>query len=646
MTRTQGLSDLLDLYRPIWLFSGALLLTLFCSRAALIATHWDRVSAVADLTAILIQGLRFDLIVLFAILALPLVGHPFFCQYHVWRKILTVSFAAAYGLVLLMEAATPTFISEFDLRPNILFVEYLKYPREVLTMLWRGYKAPVSLGIFTTGALMTGFYRLLSGRQQMQSKPGLSLAIGLVLLSLFACTLGIRSSLGHRPANPSVLAFTNDLLVNDLMLSSAYSVAYASYSAIRHERSVRAYGSMTPEEALEQVRQGIALPADHFSSVELPTLHHEPAHSPLAERPNLVIVLEESLGAEFVGALGGLDLTPNLDALFEEGIWFGQLYATGTRSVRGIEAIVTGFTPTPARSVAKLPKAQHSFFSLAEVLKRNGYETSFIYGGEAHFDNMRQFLVGNGVETVIEEKDFSNPTFKGSWGVSDEDLLQRAHQEFDKPHEKPFFSLVFTSSNHSPFEFPDDRITLHSQPKQQVNNAVKYADYALGEFFKLAKNSSYWDNTLFLVIADHNSRVWGDDLVPIERFHIPALVVGGPVEPSKVDRLASQIDIIPTLLGMMGISTPIPTFGVDLFRPDIESLPRRAVMQYDKTQAYMQGDQVVVMKLDQPPVLYQRTPNGLTPATENDQNLIDRAVGLATWSSYAYQNQLYRLPGQ
>ena len=178
-----------------------------------------------------------------------------------------------------------------------------------------------------------------------------------------------------------------------------------------------------------------------------------------------------------------------------------------------------------------------------------------------------------------------------------------------------------------------------------MNNAVKYADYALGEFFKLAKNSSYWDDTLFLVIADHNSRVWGDDLVPIERFHIPALVVGGPVEPSKVDRLASQIDIIPTLLGMMGINTPIPTFGVDLFRPDIESLPGRAVMQYDKTQAYMQGDQVVVMKLDHPPVLYQRTPNGLTPAIVNDQKLIDRAVGLATWSSYAYHNQLYRLPG-
>lgn len=200
MTRTQGLSDLLDLYRPIWLFSGALLLTLFCSRAALIATRWDRVSAVADLTTILIQSLRFDLIVLFAILALPLVGHPFFCQYHVWRKILTVYFAAAYGLVLLMEAATPTFISEFDLRPNILFVEYLKYPREVLTMLWRGYKAPVSLGIFTTGALMTGFYRLLSGRQQMQSKPGLSLAIGLVLLSL-----SLRLYPGHsiKPGTPA-----------------------------------------------------------------------------------------------------------------------------------------------------------------------------------------------------------------------------------------------------------------------------------------------------------------------------------------------------------------------------------------------------------------------------------------------------------
>ena len=401
---------------------------------------------------------------------------------------------------------------------------------------------------------------------------------------------------------------------------------------------------MSQEEALLEVRAAMALPESAFLPGGAPTHHKPVASHPVAKHPNLVIILEESLGAEFVGALGGLNLTPNLDPLLEQGIAFTNLYATGTRSVRGIEAVMTGFTPTPARSVVKLPKAQTGFFTIAEVLRQNGYANSFIYGGEAHFDNMRQFLVGNGIESVIEEKDFINPTFKGSWGVSDDDLLTRAHHEFEAQHEKPFFSLVFTSSNHSPFEIPDDKIQLNQQPKAHVNNAVKYADYALGEFFKRAKASSYWNNTLFLVVADHNSRVWGDDLVPIDRFHVPAVVLGGLVEPAKIRRLASQIDLIPTLLGLMGIDSPLPAIGLDLLRPDIDAIPGRAIMQYHDTQAYMEENNVVIMKLGQPPQLYVRTLSGLTPAAEQNASLIRRGLGIATWTTYAYQNRLYYLP--
>ncbi len=125
----------------------------------------------------------------------------------------------------------------------------------------------------------------------------------------------------------------------------------------------------------------------------------------------------------------------------------------------------------------------------------------------------------------------SNPVFTGSWGVSDEDLFNRAHEEFSAPHERPFFSLVFTSSNHSPFEFPDGRIDLYDGEKNTVNNAVKYADYALGQFIRSAKQSNYWEDTVFLIVADHNSRVYGSEVIPIERFHIPGLILGGSISP-------------------------------------------------------------------------------------------------------------------
>lgn len=210
--------------------------------------------------------------------------------------------------------------------------------------------------------------------------------------------------------------------------------------------------------------------------------------------------------------------------------------------------------------------------------------------------------------------------------------------------DRPFFSLVFTSSNHSPFEFPENAIDLHEQPQDTVNNAVKYADHAMGEFFRAARKSNYWGDTLFLVVADHNSRVRGANLVPIEHFHIPALILGGSVRPQSYSRLASQIDLLPTLLGLMGVTDPHPATGQDLFRPDIDDIPGRAIMQYNSTQAYMQGDQVVIMELEKAPALYRRTDDGLVAETSANPALIQRALAYSIWSSEAYTRQLYRLP--
>lgn len=543
-----------------------------------------------------------------------------------------------------MEVATPTFILEYDLRPNILFVEYLAYPQEVFLMLVGGYKLNMFIGLTTLAAIVLVFTRFLN--MNRPTVPPLRIYTALLCSSLILvlCAIGIRSSLGHRPANPAMVAFSTDLLVNDLILSSLYSTLYAAYSSAKHEQNADAYGQMPLGTVFNEVRNSMVIAEKDFASVDLPTLYRANWVAS-ADRPmNLVIILEESLGAEFVGALGGVNVTPELDALSKEGIWFDNLYATGTRSVRGIEAIVTEFTPTPARSVVKLPKSQSGFFTIAELLDRREYATSFIYGGEAHFDNMRSFFVGNGFKTIIEEKDFIDPVFVGSWGVSDEDLFQRAHQQFSNAGDKPFFSLVFTSSNHSPFEYPDGRIALHDKRKATVNNAVKYADHALGEYFRKAKASNYWENTLFLVVADHNSRVRGANLVPIDYFHIPALILGGTVGPKKVSRLASQIDLLPTLLGILGINDPIPATGYDLFRPDIDNIAGRAIMQYNTTQAYMEGEQVVILEIDKPAKLYTRTENGLVLSEQNNQSLIDCALAYSIWSTTAYSDKLYRIP--
>ena len=337
----------------------------------------------------------------------------------------------------------------------------------------------------------------------------------------------IRSSIGHRPANPASFALTSDAMVNSLILNSAWSVYFAIYNMQHESNAAEVYGTLTQEQILAELHENYPWIRNEPQNM-FPTLNVRPATVQREKPLNLVIILEESLGATFVQSLGGeYAVTPELERLKHKGWWFEQLYATGTRSVRGIEAVVSGYLPTPARSVVKLSLSQQNFFTIADLLKQQGYFTEFIYGGESHFDNMASFFVGNGFESIIDQQDYDNPVFTGSWGVSDEDLLNKVHQQIQQMHDKnqPYFSLVFTSSNHSPYEFPDGRIELDNPVKQSQTNAVKYADYALGQFFNRAMQSDYWEDTLFLVIADHDLNVYGDALVPIERFQIPALIL-------------------------------------------------------------------------------------------------------------------------
>lgn len=632
--------------RQFFLFLLVALALLSVARLGLIAWQWPRVGEQGVTGFLLLQGLRFDILACSLLLLLPALVTPLLALHPrsavLWQKLLTVYLSACFGFLLYMEMATPSFIDQYDLRPNILFVEYLRYPREVASMLWKAYKLPILLAAVLIPLAVATVYRALARARDNGTTSPVS-ALWLTPLVLVVGTLGVRSTLDHRPVNPSTVAVTEDLMVNDLGLNSTYSLLYAVYEARRDEKGKAVYGKMPREQVVRLVRENMRLPESSFTSESLPTLHRQ---LPLKQRNkplNLVIILQESMGAQFVGALGGLPLTPELDALADEGIWFENLFATGTRSVRGIEAVVTGFTPTPARSVVKLGRSQRNFFTLAELLERRGYHTNFIYGGESHFDNMARFFMANGFEEVVDEEDFENPVFEGSWGASDEDLFARAHREFEKHGDKPFFSLVFTSSNHSPFEFPDGRIELYDAQKATENNAVKYADYAMGQFFRRAKQSGYWKDTLFLVIADHDARVRGASLVPIKHFHIPGLILGADVQPMRYSRIASQIDMLPTLLSLMGLSAEHPAIGHDLLRPELAGTPGRAMMQYNATQAYMEGERVVIFERDKAPAQY-RYRDGELDAAEEEQPFIDEAMAHSLWGPISYKERLHRLP--
>lgn len=620
------------------------------SRLFLFLMFKDRVTQVEDFWMIFPIGLRMDLIILSYLSFLPALLICLLPSHwlHKMRKFFSFYFLFFLFLFLFMELATRDFINEYDTRPNKLFIDYLIYPKEVAGTLMKSYLGSMIITFIIIIAVM---YLLIRKAPKLFHPRDTAYKTRLILFLPVAFLLffGARSSLtSKRPINASNAVFSTDQLANTLGLNSLYTVGFAIYSIKNEGNAAKMYGKMEFSEAIGRVRKYMGLADADFTNPDLPFNHIQKTDSLRTKPYNLVIFLQESLGAEYVGSLGGLPLTPNYDRLTSEGLSFTNLYCTGTRSVRGIEAVVTGFLPSPSESVVKLSNSQSGFYTLAEALKQQGYDTSFIYGGMANFDNMAGFFNGNGFENIIDEPDFdaSKTAMHGTWGYSDEDLVVKANEYFKQQGDKPFFSLMFSTSNHEPFEFPDGRIELYDKQKQTVHNAMKYADFAIGKFFELAKKEAYFKNTIFIVIADHNTRTYGQNLVPINKFHIPALIIGpGVAKGKKYDKLSSQIDIPPTLLNMIGMDIESPMVGRDLLKLP-ETTTGRAIMQFHNNNAFRVGNQVVIMQPDKEPLQFLLKSDTEMIPTKLDPELARDALAHVTAASFLYKERKYRLKSQ
>lgn len=623
-----------------WRFIAAVLIFLTLSRVALSLWQWTRVHDAGGLWPVLFGGWRIDLSLLAMVVALPALFSPWLGHRRWPTRIAAWWLRIWWLLYVLLEVSTPQFIVEYDTRPNRLYFEYLTSPHEVASMLWNGYKLSVGAGLIVFALIAWLGFRLLPTKQPDRVPMRRWLRPVVTVLTFAVLFLAGRGTLQHRPLNASQVAFTNDAMVNTLPQNSLYSVLNAAL-ALGNERSASAvYGKLPDDEMNSIVRQAAGLDGAPLDP-EYPSLHKQEATRQGDQPLNLVIILEESLGAQFVGSLGGAGYTPELDKLANDGWWLERTYATGTRSARGLEAVTTGFMPTPAEAVLKLPRSQRDFFTLGALLDTYGYHTRFLYGGEAHFDNMRSFFFGNGFKEVVDRASFeTKPAFVGSWGASDEDMFNELHQRLMEDGDKRSLTVAFSVSNHTPWEYPAGRIKPDGDPASNAN-AVRYADWSIGRFFERAKQSPYWKHTVFLIVADHDARVFGASLVPVYHFHIPALILGAGVPVKKDDHIVSQVDLAPTLLSLIGISSEHPMLGADLTK----RYPDRAIMQYGDNYGYLKNDQLIVLRPNQPAAQYHYLVDGekLEPETV-DPVLEKTALAHALWPSWAYSKQRYRLP--
>lgn len=622
-------------------FVISMLVMLTLSRLALSIWLWERVEASGGLWPVMFGGLRIDICMIAMLAVLPAVLSPWL-GHRRWPAWLTAWwFRLCAMLFVLLEVSSPQFLIEYDTRPNRLYFEYLVNPREVAGMLWTGYKG-VLFSAFAV-LILAAWWVARAFRTDTRDEPLRWFwrpVLSVVLLALGV--MSIRGTLQHRPLNPAMVAFSSDAMVNTLPLNGLYSVTNAAYRLQDEKSSAALYPKMAEPRIQQLVREAAGLP-ETLIDPAVPSLHRQRATARREKPLNLVIIVQESLGAQYMKSLGGKDLLPRLEALANEGWMFDRAYATGTRSARGLEAISAGFLPTAAEAVLKLPRSQTGFFTLADLLRRHGYTSQFMYGGEAHFDNMRSFFLGNGFNRVIDRKSFDSPAFVGSWGASDEDMFNELDKVLRQQGDTPTFTMAFSVSNHSPWEYPVGRITPAGDPAT-VENTVRYVDWAMGEFFAKARQAHYWKDTVFLVIADHDSRVHGASLIPVTHFHIPALILGADVQPRRDPRVVSQIDMAPTLLSIMGVDNENPMLGADLTQRN----PDRAIMQYGDTFGYLKGNSLVVYEPEKPArqFTYSKAVNGedVFTSVSVDPALAETALAHALWPSWAYLNEAYRLP--
>lgn len=602
----------------------------------------QRVQSVAGWRPILLGGFRIDAHLIAAFSAVPWLLAPWFDSHPIAIQINAFYLTLVWLLFVLLEVSTPQFILEYDTRPNRFYIEYLKHPKEVFGMLWKGYKCIVLSATAIVLATTVISYKLLNFYTQPLFQSHWLIALLTTLVSAVLLFGIIRGTLRHRPINPSVVAFCGDTLINSLALNSLYSVLYAMY-CIKNERSAeQAYGKMAVEKMLTIIKTQAHITND-APPPAFPTLHQQQASQQVKKPKNIVLIVEESLGAQYVGNLGGTGLTPCLDQLAATGWNFTRSYATGTRSVRGLEAISAGFPPTISDAAVRLSGAQSQFCTLAQILQPHGYVSRFIYGGEAHFDNMKSFFLGNGFTELHDQPTFIDPAFTGTWGVSDEDMFNKLHGLLlaQKDTDPPTLSLAFSVSNHSPWEYPKNRIEPIGE-EASVENTVRYADFAIGQFFAQAQQSHYWDNTLFLIVADHDARVGGKSHIPIRHFHIPALILGGGIQAKQDSRIISQIDLPVTLLSLAGINSEHPMIGHDLTKPESGG---RAMMQYGDNYGYLKNNVLTVLEPAHKVSQWLFTaPESYTAIPDIDLALLDESLAHALWPNWAYKNGAHSLP--
>ena len=566
------------------------------ARVALVVTAHAELGFTASLVGAFSVGILYDFAAgVFAAAPWLLLGivFPERLLGKAWARCILAALAVAYsGILVFITTAEWFFWDEFGARFNFIAVDYLIWTQEVWGNISESYPMGVIIPAIVLVAVFVVWCMKRAGLFGFVKRSPTTLrhrAIGLAILLIVPF---LTNRLVSQSAIP---AFANQY--DTEIAKNGCWAFFAAFQQMELDYK-RWYIELPEEQALADARALLTTANDKSASDAPDDLTRVITKSGEEKQWNVILVCMESLSSDYMSYVGNTEgITPNLDRLRENSIFFENLYATGTRTVRGMEALTLNLPPTPGQAIIYRPEGTDLKTTFGPFLDR-GYDCGFFYGGDGRFDYMNRYFSTAGCRIVDANAwDEKDTTFKTSWGACDEDLFNKTIAEADKDHAKgkPFHFFCMTTSNHRPYDFPAGRIDLPSHGGSR--HAVKYADWCIGDLIEKASGKPWFANTIFVIVSDHCARSAGKEDIDVTNYRIPGMIYNpGLVGTKKITALSSQIDIMPTLFGLLNWNYTTLSFGHDYLSPSSAALPQRSFVSNYQKIAMITPDTMTILK--------------------------------------------------
>ena len=627
-------------YGPLAVLALILFTLSFITRLTLLIISWPNLEVtILRIIGIFFIGLFYDMVVCI-FFAIPVALYCWLMKdswyQKKWQRIpLFILFFLITLILVVNVVGEIIFWEEFSVRYNFIAVDYLVYTNEVLGNIWESYNALLIIAAVLVATVLI----LFVVRKKLTASQQVSMLFG--KRTIFFLAFLLLPLAGYFLVNTNIKNSSNNNYVNELGGNGIYEFGFAFWNnEIDYDKF---YASRSNAANFKILRNMLQAPNTIFSDDPL-SIERQIINDSAGHKWNVVLISVESYSGDYLKRFGNKEnITPYLDSLIPHGLWFDKFYASGTRTVRGLEALSMAIPPTPGQSIVRRPD-NDDMFTMGSVLKAKGYEVNYIYGGNSFFDNMGKYFSNSGYK-VLDKRDIPDSMVHvtTAWGVDDEASFNFTIQQCDKSFSsgKPFFNHIMTVSNHRPYNYPQGKIDI-SPVAQSTQGAVKYTDYAINKFIKDAEQKPWFNNTLFVIVADHCSKSAGKTDLPINRYHIPCIIYAPQlVKPAIEKRLVSQIDLAPTILGLMNLSYTSRFMGYDIYNMHVGN--ERAFISTYQDMGYIKDGKMVILSPHQKTDMFKPDfITGVNVKITPSDSLINEAIAWYQGASFLYKSGRYK----